>query len=124
MALIFERIHTGGIAELSYLVGDDSEGVAAVIDPRADVDCYLELAREKQVSITPIFETHIHADLVSGACELRARAATAKIFVSHEGGARYGFDHEKINAGDTFQLGSVLITVRRSVLLPQAERVR
>ena len=88
MALIFERIQTDGIAELSYLVGDDSEGVAAVFDPRPDVDCYLELAREKQVSITHIFETHIHADLVSGARELCARVETAKIYVSHEGDAR------------------------------------
>ena len=55
MALIFERIQTDGIAQLSYLVGDDSEGVAAIFDPRADVDCYLELAREKQVSITHKF---------------------------------------------------------------------
>ncbi|MDZ7581681.1 MAG: rhodanese-like domain-containing protein [Deltaproteobacteria bacterium] len=114
MALIFERIQTDGIAQLSYLVGDDSEGVAAVFDPRADVDCYLELAREKQVSITHIFETHIHADLVSGARELCARVESAKIFVSHEGGARYGFDHEKIKDGDTFKLGSVLITVRHT----------
>ena len=59
MSLIFERIHTDGIAELSYLIGDDSEGVAAVFDPRADVDCYLQLAREEQVAITHIFETHI-----------------------------------------------------------------
>ncbi len=114
MALIFERIHTGGIAALSYLVGDDSEGVAAVFDPRADVDCYLELARAKQVSITHIFETHIHADLVSGARELCSRTGTARIFVSHEGGASYGFDHEKIKGGDTFKLGSVLITVRHT----------
>ena len=114
MALIFERIQTDGIAELSYLVGDDSEGVAAVFDPRPDVDCYLELAREKQVSITHIFETHIHADLVSGARELCARVESAKIFVSHEGRARYGFDHEKIKDGDTFKLASVLITVRHT----------
>ena len=114
MALVFERIQTDGIAELSYLVGDDSEGVAAVFDPRPDVDCYLELAREKHVSITHIFETHIHADLVSGARELCARVESAKIFVSHEGGARYGFDHEKIVDGDTFKLGSVLITVRHT----------
>jgi hydroxyacylglutathione hydrolase len=66
MALIFERIQTEGIAELSYLVGDDRDGIAAVVDPRPDVDCYLQLAREKQVSITHIFETHIHADLLSG----------------------------------------------------------
>jgi hydroxyacylglutathione hydrolase len=114
MALIFERIQTDGIAELSYLVGDDSEGVAAVFDPRPDVDCYLQLAREKQVSITHIFETHIHADLVSGARELCARVESAKIFVSHEGGARYGFDHEQIKDGDTFKFGSLLITVRHT----------
>jgi hydroxyacylglutathione hydrolase len=114
MALVFERIQTAGIAELSYLVGDDSAGVAAVIDPRADVDCYLELAREKQVSITHIFETHIHADLVSGARELCARVESAKIFVSHEGGARYDFAHEPIHDGDTFKFGSVLVTVRHT----------
>jgi hypothetical protein len=67
MALIFESIQTDGIAQLSYLIGDDSEGVAAVFDPRADVGCYLQLAHEKQVSITHIFETHIHVDFVSGA---------------------------------------------------------
>lgn len=87
MSLIFERIHTDGIAELSYLIGDDSEGVAAVFDPRPDVDCYLRLAREKQVSITHIFETHIHVDFVSGSRELCARAKSAKIYLSHEGGA-------------------------------------
>jgi len=114
MSLIFECIQTEGIAELSYLVGDDSEGIAAVFDPRPDVDCYLKLAREKQLSITHIFETHIHADLVSGARELCARGETAKIFVSHEGGASYGFDHEKLEAGDTFTFGSVLITVRHT----------
>jgi len=114
MALIFERIQTDGIAQLSYLVGDDSEGVAAVFDPRPDVDCYVQLAREKQVSITHIFETHIHADLVSGARELCARVKSAKIFVSHEGEARYGFDHDKINDGDTFKLGSVMIAVRHT----------
>ena len=45
MAMILERVQTEGIAELSYLVGDDSEGTAAVIDPRADVEVYLERAR-------------------------------------------------------------------------------
>src|ERR1035437_5642729 len=114
MALLFEPIQTHGLAQLSYLVGDDADGVAAVFDPRPDVDCYLELAREKQVSITHIFETHIHADLVSGARELSSSVKSAKIFVSHEGGARYGFDHEQIKDGDTFKFGSLLITVRHT----------
>lgn len=114
MALIFELIQTDGIAGLSYLVGDDSAGVAAVFDPRADVDCYLELAREKQVSITHIFETHIHADLVSGARELAGRVESAKIFASHEGRARYNFEHEPVHDGDVFKFGAVLITARHT----------
>ena len=82
MALIFERIQTEGIAELSYLVGDEKDGVAAVFDPTPDVEKYVELAREKKDSITHIFETHIHADLVSGSRELCARVQSAKIFAS------------------------------------------
>ena len=114
MALIFETIQTEGIAQLSYLLGDDEAGIAAVFDPRPDVDCYLKLAREKQVSITHIFETHIHVDFVSGARELCARAQSAKIYLSHEGGARYGFDHEEVVDGDVFELGSALIAARHT----------
>jgi hydroxyacylglutathione hydrolase len=114
MALVFERIPTEGIAELSYLVGDDGDGVAAVFDPTPDVDKYLKLAREKKVSITHVFETHIHADLVSGARELCARVGSAKVFASHEGGARYGFDHEKLNDGDKFTFGKTIITVKHT----------
>ena len=114
MALVFERIPTEGIAELSYLVGDDSDGVAAVFDPTPDVDKYVELAREKKVSITHIFETHIHADLVSGARELCARVQSAKVFASHEGGARYGFDHEELREGDKFTFGKTVITVKHT----------
>ena len=114
MSLIFETIETEGLAEISYLVGDDDEGVAAVFDPRADVDVYVELAREKNVSITHIFETHIHADLVSGARELCNQVESAKIFVSHEGGARYGFENEAVKDGDQFKLGAVVITARHT----------
>ncbi len=114
MALIFERIQTEGIAELSYLVGDEKDGVAAVFDPTPDVEKYVELAREKKVSITHIFETHIHADLVSGSRELCARVQSAKIFASHEGDARYGFDHEKLEDGDKFTFGKTIITVKHT----------
>jgi hydroxyacylglutathione hydrolase len=114
MALVFERIPTEGIAELSYLVGDDSDGVAAVFDPTPDVDKYVKLAREKKVSITHVFETHIHADLVSGARELCARAPSAKVYASHEGGARYGFDHEEVKEGDKFTFGKTIIAVKHT----------
>jgi hydroxyacylglutathione hydrolase len=114
MALLFERIQTEGVDALSYLIGDDGEGVAAVFDPSADIDCYLQIACEKQVEITHIFETHIHVDFVSGARELCARATSAKIFLSHEGEAQYDFDHEAIKDGDIFTFGSVLVTVRHT----------
>ena len=114
MALVFVRIQTEGIAELSYLLGDDSEGTAAVIDPTPDVKKYIELAREQKVSITHIFETHIHADLVSGARELCARLGSAKIYVSCEGGAEYGFDHEPVKDGDEFCFGDTIVTARHT----------
>ncbi|MGZ5002379.1 MAG: MBL fold metallo-hydrolase [Chthoniobacterales bacterium] len=114
MSLVFERFQTEGIAELSYLLGDDDEGIAAVFDPTPDVDKYIELAREKNVSITHIFETHIHADLVSGARELCARVDSAKIYVSHEGGANYGFETETLHDGDTFTFGDTIVTVRHT----------
>jgi hydroxyacylglutathione hydrolase len=114
MSLVFERIHTPGIAVLSYLLGDDSEGTAAVFDPTADVEKYIEMAREKKLAITHIFETHIHADLVSGARELCARVGSARIFASHEGDARYGFDHEKLVDGDQFSFGETLVTVKHT----------
>jgi len=114
MSLIFETIQTDGLAEVSYLVGDDDEGTAALFDPRADVEIYLELARAKNVAITHVFETHIHADLVSGARELCSRVATARIFASHEADARYGFETEAVRDGDQFKFGSLLITARHT----------
>ncbi|KAF5407515.1 MAG: hypothetical protein Udaeo2_23810 [Candidatus Udaeobacter sp.] len=54
------------------------------------------MAREAGLAITHIFETHIHADLVSGSRELCARLESAKIYSSGEGGAEYGFGPEKI----------------------------
>ena len=114
MSLVFKTIQTEGIAELSYLLGDDDEGVGAVFDPRADVDVYVEMAREAGLSITHIFETHIHADLVSGSRELCARVESAKIYASGEGGAEYGFRPEKIRDGDRFTFGEVIVTARHT----------
>src|SRR5438552_6035133 len=114
VSLVFKTIQTEGIAELSYLVGDDDAGIAAVFDPRADCDVYVEAAREAGVAITHIFETHIHADLVSGSRELCARLDSAKIYASGEGDAEYGFDPEKIKDGDRFTFGEVLVTARHT----------
>ena len=114
MSMILESVQTEGIAELSYLIGDDKAGTAAVIDPRADVDVYVDLANRRKLSITHIFETHIHADLVSGARELADRVQTAEICVSTEGGAEYGFEHKRVKDGDQFEFGDTLLTIRHT----------
>src|ERR1043166_7379438 len=114
MSLVFKTIQTEGIAELSYLVGDDDEGTAAVFDPRADCDVYIEMAREAGVAITHIFETHIHADLVSGSRELCAQLESAKIYASGEGGAQYGFEHQPLQDGDKFEFGEALVTAKHT----------
>jgi hydroxyacylglutathione hydrolase len=114
MSLVFKTIQTEGIAELSYLLGDDDEGVAAIFDPRSDVEVYIDMAREAKVAITHIFETHIHADLVSGSRELCARLDSAKIYVSHEGGAKYEFEQEKVKDGDRFTFGETVVVARHT----------
>jgi hydroxyacylglutathione hydrolase len=114
MSLILETVQTEGIAALSYLIGDDHSGEAAVIDPRADVELYVELARKRKVAITHIFETHIHADFVSGARELSARVKTGRIYLSAEAGAKYGFEHESIRDGDAFEFGKLILTAKHT----------
>jgi hydroxyacylglutathione hydrolase len=108
--VIFETVRTDGLAHLSYLVGDRSSGHAVVIDPRRDVDVYLDLAQKHKLTITHAVETHIHADFVSGSRELAARAGTAKIYVSVEGGAHYRFAHEPLRDGSQIELGRVTLT--------------
>jgi len=114
MTMVFERIYTPGIAQLSYLVGDDGSGSAAVIDPRPDCDIYLALARKRSVGITHVFETHIHADFMSGARELVNRLGDAKLCASGEGGAKYGFEAHRIRDGERFQFNSVVLTARHT----------
>src|SRR5438067_9613900 len=95
--MILETVSTDGLAHLSYMIGCNSAGIAAVIDPRRDVDIYLQMAHAMDVRITKILETHIHADYVSGSRELAARTG-AEICVSKHGS--YGFEHTPLSDGD------------------------
>lgn len=114
MSLILETVQTEGIAALSYLLGDDKTGSAAVIDPRPDVEIYVDLARKRKVAITHVFETHIHADLMSGARELADRVGTAKVYLSKEGKAKYDFEHESIKDGAKYDFGDLVLTARHT----------
>lgn len=113
MTLRFEQILADGVAECSYLLGDDAVHACAVVDPRPDVEVYLEAARRFGLAITHVFETHIHADFMSGARELVDRlGGQAKLYVSTEGGAEYGFEHEVVRDGDEFAFGGMRMKAR------------
>ncbi|HEY6049780.1 MAG TPA: MBL fold metallo-hydrolase, partial [Thermoanaerobaculia bacterium] len=92
------------LAQASYLIG--SNGEAAVVDPRRDVDEYLEEARREGLKIRHIIETHLHADFVSGHRELAARTG-ARIYIGAKAGAR--FEHVAVRDGDEISFGDVTL---------------
>jgi hydroxyacylglutathione hydrolase len=104
--MIFKQIVHADLGCASYLIGDDRAGVAAVVDPRFEIDEYLELAAYLGVTITDIFETHNHADHVSG--HGRLAAATGATIHIHKLAAPE-FEHESFEHGDEFVLGSLRI---------------
>ncbi|MDQ6608039.1 MAG: rhodanese-like domain-containing protein [Actinomycetota bacterium] len=104
--MIFRQITHDDLGCASYLIGDEQAGVAAVVDPRFEVEEYLELARYMGVSIEHIFETHNHADHVSG--HGRLAAATGATIHIH-GEARPAYDHQPFSDGDEFVLGALTV---------------
>ena len=109
--LIFESIYTDGLAQISYLVGDSKAAVAAVIDPRRDIEIYLAMARDKGLRIAYVVESHIHADFASGAQALAARTGAELI-----GGRSddYGFTLRQAADGEVLELGQVSLEVVHS----------
>ncbi len=104
--MIFRQITHDDLGCASYLIGDEDAGVAAVVDPKLDIDEYLRLARYFGVSIEHILETHNHADHVSG--HGRLAAATGATIHIHEA-AQPGYEHEAFTGGWELELGSVVV---------------
>ncbi len=110
--MFFQHVYDKSLAQASYFIGCQKVGVAAVIDPKRDVDTYLEIAKQNNMTITHILETHIHADFLSGARELAALTG-GKLYLSDEGGEgwEYEFDHVGLKDGDTFMVGNLKMEV-------------
>jgi glyoxylase-like metal-dependent hydrolase (beta-lactamase superfamily II)/rhodanese-related sulfurtransferase len=104
--MYFEQFYLGCLAHASYLFG--SEGDAVVVDPQRDIEIYLEAARKQQLQIRHIFETHLHADFVSGHKELAARTG-ATIYIGEAAAAT--FPHVAVSDGFELQVGKVRIEV-------------
>ncbi|PYQ01001.1 MAG: MBL fold metallo-hydrolase, partial [Acidobacteria bacterium] len=102
--MYFKQFYLGCLAHASYLIG--SEGEAAVVDPRRDVDEYLAEAQANGLRIRYVIETHLHADFVSGHRELAERTGAEVVFGKRAGAA---FPHRPVGDGDELRLGAVVL---------------
>lgn len=110
--MYFQHVYDKTLAQASYFIGCQKAGIAAVIDPKRDIDTYLEIAKQNNMQITHIFETHIHADFLTGSRELAA-VTGAKMYLSDEGGEgwEYEFAHEGLKHGTEVMVGNLKIEV-------------
>ena len=104
--MYFEQFYLGCLAHASYMLASDGEAV--VVDPQRDVELYLKAAEKHDVTIRHIFETHLHADFVSGHKELAARTS-AKIYMGTQAGAT--FPHVPVRDGFEVKFGKASIRV-------------
>ncbi len=104
--MFIKQLYTGCLSEAAYYI--ESNGEAAVIDPLRDIDAYLQLANERKTRIKYIFETHFHADFVSGHLDL-ANATGAPIVYGP--GTETKFPVHIAKDGEIFKIGDLTIEV-------------
>lgn len=102
--MYFKQFYLGCLAHASYVIG--SEGEAAVVDPQRDVEQYISESEAQGLKIKYVIETHLHADFVSGHCELATRTGAEIIFSRHADAA---FPHRAVRDGDEINVGRVTL---------------
>lgn len=105
--MIIEQIYTGCLAQGAYYI--ESDGEAAIIDPLREVQPYIEKAERRGATIKYVFETHFHADFVSGHQDLSAKTGAPIVFGPT--GMKMGFDAIIAEDGQEFQLGKAKFRV-------------
>ncbi|BFG71367.1 MBL fold metallo-hydrolase [Sediminibacterium sp. KACHI17] len=104
--MFVKQLYTGCLSEAAYYI--ESNGIAAVIDPLRDIDEYLQLAKERNSSIRYIFETHFHADFVSGHLDL---AAATDATIVYGPGTATNFPVHVAKDGEIFNIGDLSLQV-------------
>lgn len=102
--MIFKQFYLNCLAHASYLIGDETTGAAAVVDPQRDIERYLEFAAEHGLQIKHVILTHLHADFVAGHLELRDRVG-ATIYLGAKAQAEYRFT--PLGDGSVIEFGRV-----------------
>lgn len=104
--MIVEQLYTNCLSEAAYFIADNGE--AAVIDPLRDIDAYLKLAEEHKVKIKYIFETHFHADFVSGHLDLASKTGATIVYGPLTNAS---FDFHLAKDGEDFAIGNLKVKV-------------
>ncbi|HPQ07706.1 MAG TPA: MBL fold metallo-hydrolase [Bacteroidia bacterium] len=101
-----EQMYTGCLAEAAYYI--ESNGEAAIIDPLREVESYIQKAKERGTKIKYVFETHFHADFVSGHLDLAKKTGAQIVYGPH---AEPNFDAYIAKDGEEFKIGNITIKV-------------
>ncbi|HRD58251.1 MAG TPA: MBL fold metallo-hydrolase [Ferruginibacter sp.] len=104
--MFIEQLYTNCLSEAAYYI--ESDGIAAIIDPLRDIEKYIDLAKERNATIKYIFETHFHADFVSGHIDLAKKTGATIVY-----GPQAKTAYEVYNAKDeeVFTIGKISIAV-------------
>lgn len=102
--MYIQQLYTNCLSEATYYI--ESNGEAAIVDPLRDVDTYLQLAQERNTTIKYIFETHFHADFVSGHLDLAAATGATIVYGPN---AQSQLNIHVAKDGEIFQLGNITI---------------
>lgn len=101
-----EQLYTNCLAQATYYI--ESEGEAVIIDPLRDVDAYIEKAQQRGATIKYIFETHFHADFVSGHIDLAKKTGAPIVYGPT---AKTGFPIHEAKDGEKIKLGKITFEV-------------
>lgn len=107
--MLFQRFEDPGLAQFSYAVGCPESGQVAIVDPRRDIDVYLDHAYQRGWRISLVLETHIHADYASGARELAEQTGATLALSAYDEGETYqvAFPHQALHDGERLALGGL-----------------
>lgn len=106
--MFFQQFKVEGLGCYSYLIGCPKAGAACVVDPERHVAKYLDVAQENGLQITDVFDTHLHADHITGSQELAVQCgATVHVHPAVEA----GYPHEPLHEGQRFRFGATELEV-------------
>jgi glyoxylase-like metal-dependent hydrolase (beta-lactamase superfamily II) len=107
--VILKQYYLGPLSHASYLIGDESSGLAVIVDPQRDVSAYVSDLHSMRLVLERVIETHFHADFVSGHLELAARTGAA---ICYGEPAQADFPIALLQDGQRITLGAVELEIR------------